>query len=117
MLDAFGHSATNARLFSEFGFEAIFFARLDDKDRAERLKSEALTFIWRTSPDHFGKERQILALTTPHNYSPMPQFKSEDIWNMKEADNPIQDDPTLNNYNAENKTIHLINHVTYLSKT
>jgi alpha-mannosidase len=39
MLDAFGHSATNARLFSEFGFEAIFFARLDDKDREERLKT------------------------------------------------------------------------------
>jgi len=49
MLDAFGHSATNARLFSDFGFEAMFFARIDDRDRQERKKAtkRALTFLWR----------------------------------------------------------------------
>lgn len=72
MLDAFGHSATNARLFTEFGFEAIFFARLDDKDRDERMKNKELTFLWRTSPDNFGKSRQILGLTTPKHYEPVP---------------------------------------------
>ena len=69
MLDAFGHSATNARLFTEFGFEAMFFARLDDKDREERVKNHELTFLWRTqSADSAGTSKQILALTTPVHY-------------------------------------------------
>jgi alpha-mannosidase len=29
MLDTFGHSAANAALFSDFGFEALFIARAD----------------------------------------------------------------------------------------
>ena len=28
-IDSFGHSSANARLFSDFGFEALFVARLD----------------------------------------------------------------------------------------
>ena len=28
MIDAFGHSQTNAALFSDFGFESIFFSRI-----------------------------------------------------------------------------------------
>ena len=31
MIDAFGHSSANARLFSDFGFDAFFVAR-DHKD-------------------------------------------------------------------------------------
>ena len=36
-IDAFGHSSTNARLFADFGFEAIFMSRLDREDKEERL--------------------------------------------------------------------------------
>ena len=32
-IDPFGHSATNARLFAEMGFEAMFIARIDAQDR------------------------------------------------------------------------------------
>jgi alpha-mannosidase len=28
MLDAFGHSSANAALFSDFGFDAVFFTRM-----------------------------------------------------------------------------------------
>ena len=33
-LDPFGHSTTQARLFAEMGFDAIFFARADYQDKA-----------------------------------------------------------------------------------
>ena len=33
MIDAFGHSATNAALFSDFGFDSLFFARSNRNDR------------------------------------------------------------------------------------
>jgi len=32
-IDAFGHSAGNARLFADFGFEIQFFARADRLDK------------------------------------------------------------------------------------
>ena len=32
-LDAFGHSAANAALYHDFGFEALFFSRVDDRLR------------------------------------------------------------------------------------
>jgi len=30
MIDAFGHSTTNAALFADFGFDAIYFSRIDE---------------------------------------------------------------------------------------
>jgi len=33
MLDAFGHSTANAALFADFGFDAVYFARVDDLER------------------------------------------------------------------------------------
>ena len=116
MLDAFGHSATNARLFTEFGFEAIFFARLDDKDRDERMKNKELTFLWRTSPDNFGKSRQILGLTTPIHYEPLPQFNTFGTYDPMLAADPIQDDFSLTNGNLLNKTVSIINTIIKLSK-
>lgn len=35
-IDPFGHSNTNARIFSEMGFDAWFFARLDGGDKQRR---------------------------------------------------------------------------------
>jgi alpha-mannosidase len=32
-LDPFGHSNTNARLYAEMGFDALFFARIDTDDK------------------------------------------------------------------------------------
>jgi len=33
-IDAYGHSNTNARLFAEMGFDAIFLNRIDFEDKA-----------------------------------------------------------------------------------
>lgn len=54
-IDAFGHSSTNARLFADFGFEAMFVARLDRKDKGDdKLKNKAMDFLWRPYAQHFG---------------------------------------------------------------
>ena len=34
-IDPFGHSSANAVLFSEMGFDAVFFARIDYQDKQE----------------------------------------------------------------------------------
>ena len=37
--DPFGHSASTPELFSELGFESIFFSRVDDDEKAYRKKT------------------------------------------------------------------------------
>jgi hypothetical protein len=50
-IDPFGHSAANARLFAEMGFDAWFFARLDSEDKDRRLNDKEMEFIWQPSED------------------------------------------------------------------
>ena len=45
-IDPFGHSATNARIFAEMGFDALFFARLDHEDKARRHDNREMEYIW-----------------------------------------------------------------------
>lgn len=46
-IDPFGHSAAQARLFSEMGFNAWFFERIDFQDFDHRLRNRNLETIWR----------------------------------------------------------------------
>jgi alpha-mannosidase len=57
MIDAFGHSAANAALFADFGFEAMFFTRMDDRGRDKMMEERGLTFLWRPFSRHFGSEK------------------------------------------------------------
>jgi alpha-mannosidase len=47
LLDSFGHSAGNARLYADIGFDAMFFARMDRPEIKNRFKNSELDFIWR----------------------------------------------------------------------
>lgn len=44
-IDPFGHSSSQASLFSQMGFNAWFFARIDYQDKAKRLKEKSLEMI------------------------------------------------------------------------
>lgn len=46
-IDPFGHSASQARLFSEMGFDSWFFERIDFQDFDNRVKNGDLEMIWR----------------------------------------------------------------------
>ena len=48
-IDSFGHSLTNAKLLSQLGYDALFFARVDDDERKWRKENKQLEFIWKTS--------------------------------------------------------------------
>ena len=56
LVDSFGHSAANARLYSEMGFEALFVARLDYRDRRKRFRNKDMNYIWRPHSKHFGAQ-------------------------------------------------------------
>jgi len=56
LLDSFGHSSANARLYAEMGLEALFVGRLDHNDIDLRFNAKSLNFLWRPFSEHFGKQ-------------------------------------------------------------
>ena len=68
-IDPFGHSNTNTRFFSEMGFDAFFFARIDYADKDKRLDERSLEWIWRPNPQSLGNQTEIFTHTLYHHYS------------------------------------------------
>lgn len=48
-IDPFGHSREMASLFAQFGFDGLFFARLDWRDKSKRLTTGTAEMIWNGS--------------------------------------------------------------------
>jgi alpha-mannosidase len=110
MLDAFGHSAANAALFSDFGFDSIIFSRISDTVKGEWEQNQGKTFLWRPMSKNLGRSKEILAVY--HDDYDFPEgFKTDDTkWFAdKDIDAPIQDDPSLLDYNADKMAVSLIN--------
>ena len=83
-IDPFGHSNTNARFFSEMGFDAFFFARIDFGDKAKRMDNKELEWVWIPNKDSLGKDVSILAHTLYNHYSSPPGLNfdilDQDTW-------------------------------------
>jgi len=56
-IDPFGHSNANIRLFAEMGFDAWFFARMDEGELQERIKNKELEWIHRPQNQTFDGEQ------------------------------------------------------------
>ena len=54
LLDEFGHSAANTRLFADMGLEAIFINRITMKENEKRWFKKDTNFVWRPFSKHFG---------------------------------------------------------------
>jgi len=98
-IDPFGHSATQAALLSaEAGFVGLFFGRIDFQDLAIRVNAE---FVWRASPSLGPSAQVFTGLTGSYhgNYGPPSGFN----WDIFSSDEPIQDNPALENYNVKSR--------------
>ena len=76
-IDPFGHSSANARLFAEMGFDALFFSRLDYKDKEKRMNNLEMEWVWRPNSNTLGNKVQIFTHATQHHYSAPPGFDFE----------------------------------------
>jgi alpha-mannosidase len=74
LLDSFGHSAGNARLYADMGLEGLFVGRLDKRDNTKRYEEGKLTYLWRPFSKHFGDEKQILVNAFKDHYCWPPGF-------------------------------------------
>ncbi|CAG2107047.1 unnamed protein product [Medioppia subpectinata] len=93
-IDPFGHSRESAHLSAMFGFDGLFFARLDYQDKKLRSAEQRMEFIWQGSGD-VGRSANIWThVMAGPLYGPPTGFD----W---EGDGePIIDDPESDDYNV-----------------
>ncbi|XP_015121133.1 lysosomal alpha-mannosidase [Diachasma alloeum] len=72
-IDSFGHSREQASIFAQFGFDALFFARLDWEDKERRLKEKTAEFVWKASPN-LGEKVNLFSVALYNHYSAPPGF-------------------------------------------
>ncbi|KAJ8675164.1 hypothetical protein QAD02_010950 [Eretmocerus hayati] len=104
-IDTFGHSQEQASIFAQMGFDGLFFARIDYKDRAERERDKRSEFIWRGSPN-LGESSDLFTSILYKHYNP-PKYFCFDL-NRDCSDQEIDDNPRSTRYNAASKAEQLL---------
>lgn len=94
-IDPFGHSREQASLFSQMGFDAVFFGRIDWEDKTLREKEKRMEFIWKSSSD-LGRSSDLFTGILPNGYGYPNGFCFDDLC----GDKPIIDDVNSEEYNV-----------------
>uniref|UniRef100_A0A1W7RA88 Alpha-mannosidase n=1 Tax=Hadrurus spadix TaxID=141984 RepID=A0A1W7RA88_9SCOR len=95
-IDPFGHSAEQASLFAQMKFDGFFVGRIDYQDKDQREENKQMEFLWQGS-QNIGKSGEIFTSVLPNTYSPPSGFCFDLLCN----DQPIMDDPRLEDYNVD----------------
>ncbi|XP_048762590.2 lysosomal alpha-mannosidase-like isoform X2 [Ostrea edulis] len=98
-IDPFGHSREQASMFAQFGFDGLFFGRLDYQDKDTRLKQNNMEFVWRGSPKNLGETSELFTGVLYNHYVPPPGFCFDEF--CKDA--PIMDDERMNDVNIQSR--------------
>jgi hypothetical protein len=73
-LDPFGHSRTHAYISQQIGFDALFYARIDQHEEVERLDRKEMQFLWET---HCGNEILVEPFFRSYNFPPGADYDPE----------------------------------------
>jgi lysosomal alpha-mannosidase len=104
-IDPFGHSREQASLFAQFGFDGLFLGRVDYEDFEQRGKTKTREMVWQAS-ENLGQQASIFTGVLPYGYNPPPNYCFDIYCN----DDPIMDDPRLEDYNVDKKVNEFINY-------
>ncbi|XP_074108776.1 lysosomal alpha-mannosidase II isoform X1 [Cotesia typhae] len=110
-IDPFGHSREQASLFAQFGFDGMFFGRLDFQDKYKRLKEKTAEFLWKASSS-LGDKAYLFSVALFNNYSPPPGF----CFDVLCSDDPLIDDPESPDNNIEARIKVFYNYTMYQSR-
>lgn len=81
------------------GFDALFFARLDYKDKEKRMNEKSLEWVWMPNKDSLGKEVNLLTHTLFNHYSSPGDLN----FDILDNDDPWINDKNSDTYNAPEK--------------
>ncbi|GJQ67661.1 hypothetical protein Trydic_g16491 [Trypoxylus dichotomus] len=95
-IDPFGHSKEMASMFSQIGFEGMFFARLDYRDSKKRHVNKDLELIWHSSSD-LGSASNIFTGVLYDFYTAPAYF----CWDVLCGDRPVIDNKKSPDYNVD----------------
>jgi len=112
-LDPFGHSAGNAALFADMGFDAFFYSRLDIQDKEKRLKEKSMEYIWRPFDQDKSTSTEIFTHAMFDHYYPPPGF----CWATSTCafyDEPIVADKKLKTFNYKERIEEIYEWVTHM---
>ncbi|KAL4240457.1 mannose metabolic process [Mactra antiquata] len=98
-IDPFGHSREQASLFAQFGFDGLFFGRLDFEDKEERMKELTMEMLWHGSPNNLGEKSDLFTGVLFNGYSPPGGF----CFDIFCQDEPIKDNKQLHDYNVDDR--------------
>lgn len=110
-IDPFGHSRQMATLFSQFGYDGLFFGRLDYEEKVQRLSNKTAEMIWQSSPN-IGSSADLYTQVLYNYYSAPDGFCFDIVCGV----NPIVDDIRSPEYNVETKANYLMNYLRYQEK-
>lgn len=97
-VDPFGHSREQASLFAQFGFDGLFQGRIDYQDFDHRGDTKTREGLWQAS-SNLGEMSQLFTGILPNGYGPPPGF----CFDIYCSDDPIMDNPSLEDYNVDQK--------------
>ncbi|KAI1886659.1 hypothetical protein AGOR_G00198080 [Albula goreensis] len=96
-IDPFGHAREHASMFAQMGYDGFFFGRLDYQDKRRRMNEKDMEMIWRASESLAPPSADLFTGVLPNGYNPPDGF----CWDQSCSDAPIQDDPSLEDYNVD----------------
>ena len=97
-IDPFGHSKVQAEIFAKSQFDGLFFGRADYQDKNNRQANRSMEFIWQSIESESFNSGSLFTGLNEHGYNPPDGFCYD--W-VCEGDDPIMDDPRLNDYNVD----------------
>jgi len=98
-IDPFGHSNTHAWLSDEFGFDSLFFGRIDYQDMIKRKVEKNLEFIWKGSQS-LPEAQVFTGVFSSGNYGPPAGFCFDTTCTWC-RDDPVVNDDKLETYNLD----------------
>ena len=84
-VDPFGHSNSQAALFSRMGFESWFMWRIDYRDKIKRRIEQNMEFVWTPFFEDRGTKDSLFTHVMYDMYWGLPNFYFDDM----RAENPI----------------------------
>ncbi|XP_055376537.1 lysosomal alpha-mannosidase-like isoform X1 [Condylostylus longicornis] len=97
-IDPFGHSREQASIFAQMGYDGLFFGRLDEADKLNRLITKNMEMVWKANKD-LGESSDLFTGALYNQYQPPPGF----CFDILCADEPIIDDEHSKEFNVDRR--------------
>ncbi|CAH8681277.1 unnamed protein product [Schistosoma rodhaini] len=111
-IDPFGHSRDHSDLFQDAGFDAVYFQRMDFREKLIRKRLKQLEVLWDTNIEMKETGYGLFTSMFHDSYCYPESFCFDD----KCLDEPIKDDPNLEGYNVKSRVDDFLNYVNLISR-